>query len=194
MSVSGDFAHRKDDASVAIEGAADNAAAFRKKSTARISPCPSHLPAGKYTIVIGEAETLLGAPGERSFDVTCGDVALAKNFDIVAAAGAVRKVCYITGQAEHEDDSIKGPLTISFAANKGAAKFNTVEIKDSSGASVTSFSALELAGVYSGDATRVPQISDPPIWRDPSQPLQARENDLSAACHWPRKSGNYKAE
>ena len=47
-----------------------------------------------------------------------------------------------------------------------------------SGASVVAFSASELADAFSAAATRVPEISEPPIWRDPSQPLKARENDL----------------
>ena len=107
-------------ASVAIEGAANNAAAFREEiNGTNFTVTIAHLPAGKYTITIGEAETLASAPGERLFDVTSGDVALAKNFDIFAAAGGARKVCHITGTVEHEDDSIKGPLTISFAASKG---------------------------------------------------------------------------
>ena len=120
VSVSGDFAHRKDDASVTIEGAANNAAAFREEiNGTNFTVTIAHLPAGKYTIVIGEVETLASAPGERLFDVTSGDVALAKNFDIVATAGGARKVCYITGAVEHEDDSIKGPLTVVFYGEQG---------------------------------------------------------------------------
>ena len=177
--VNGDFAHRKDDASVAIEGATNNAAAFREEINGKhFTVSVSHLPAGQYKIVIGEVETLYAAPGERLFDVTCGDAALATNFDIVAAAGGPRKVCYITGAVEHEDDSLRGPLTVSFAAIKNAAKFNTFEVKDTSGASVVTFNASELAEPFSAAATRIPEISEPPIWRDPSQPLPARENDL----------------
>ena len=135
---------------------------FAKKSTERISPSRiAHLPAGKYTIVIGEAETLASAAGERLFDVTSGDVALAMNFDIFATAGGARKACSITGTVEHEDDSIKGPLAVLFAANKGAAKFNTFEIKNSSGASVVAFSASELADAFSAAAVRVPEINEP---------------------------------
>ncbi|MGA2280781.1 MAG: glycoside hydrolase family 3 C-terminal domain-containing protein [Verrucomicrobiota bacterium] len=178
-SLSGGFVHRKDDAQLSIQGATDNAAAFReeingKKFTVSIA----HLPAGKYTVVVGEAETLANAPGERLFDVTSGNVTLATNFDIVAAAGGVRKVYYITGVVEHDDDSIKGPLTVVFEARKKTAKFNTFEVKDASGASVITFNASELAEPFSAAAVRIPEISDPPIWRDPSQPLQARENDL----------------
>ena len=179
VSVSGDFAHRKDDAPVAIEGATNNRAAFREEINGKnFTVTVTHLPAGKYTIVIGEVETLVSEPGERFFDVTCGDVALATNFDIVATAGGARKVCYITGAVEHEDDSIKGPLAVSFAAGKGAAKFNTFEVKDASGASLIAFNASELAEPFPAAATRIPEISEPPIWPDPSQPLPARENDL----------------
>ena len=96
MSIKGDFQHRKDRPSVTIEGAADNAAAFREEITGKaFTVSIAHLPSGKYTIAIGETETLVSAPGERLFDVTSGDVALATNFDIVATAGGARKVCYI---------------------------------------------------------------------------------------------------
>jgi beta-glucosidase len=179
VSVSGDFAHRKDDASVTIAGATSNAAAFREEINGNsFTVTISHLPAGKYTIVIGEVETLAGGPGERLFDVTSGDVALATNVDIVATAGGARKVCYLTGMVEHEDDSIKGALAVTFAAGKSTAKFNTFEIKNSSGASVIAFSASELADAFSGAATQIPEISEPPIWGDPAQPLPAREKDL----------------
>src|SRR5690242_8968797 len=57
VSISGDFAHRKDRASVVIEGAGNNAAAFREEVTGtNFTVTISHLPAGKYTLVIGEAE------------------------------------------------------------------------------------------------------------------------------------------
>ena len=179
VSVSGDFAHRKDNASVVIEGATNNAAAFREEiKGTNFTVSISHLPGGKYTIVIGEVETAQATPGERLFDVTCGDVALATNFDIVAAAGGARKICYITGDVAHEDDSLRGPLKVSFSASKGDAKFNTFELKDASGASIVAFNASELAEPFSAAATRVPEISEPSIWKDPSQPLPARENDL----------------
>ena len=107
--VNGEFAHRKDNVSVTIEGAADNAAAFREEINGRnFTVTIAHLPAGKYTVVIGEVETLANALGDRLFDVTSGDVSLAKNFDILAAAGAARKVTTISGTVEHEDDEIKG--------------------------------------------------------------------------------------
>jgi beta-glucosidase len=179
VSVSGDFAHRKERASVTVEGAGDNAAAFREEINGKnFTVTISHLPAAKYTVAIGEVETSAGAAGERVFDVTSGDTALARNFDIVATAGGARKICYINGTVEHDDDSIGGPLKISFSARKGMAKFNTFEVKNASGASAVAFSASELADSFSAAATRIPEINEAPIWRDPSQSLQARANDL----------------
>jgi beta-glucosidase len=179
VSVSGNFVHRSDDASVPIEGATNNAAAFREEiNGTNFAVNIAHLPAGKYTVVIGEVEAVYQTANERLFDVVAGDTELAKGFDIFAAAGNGRKVCYITAVVNHEDDSIRGPLAISFVAVKSLAKFNTVEVKDASGASVAAFNASELAEPFSAAATRVPEINEPPIWRDPSRPLAARENDL----------------
>ncbi|MGO9476373.1 MAG: glycoside hydrolase family 3 C-terminal domain-containing protein [Limisphaerales bacterium] len=179
VSISGDFVHRKDNASVTIEGAADNAAAFREEINGKnFTVSIAHLPAGKYTVVIGEAETLASAPGERLFDVTSGNATLATNFDIITTAGGARKVCYITVVVEHDDDSIKGPLTVAFDARENTAKFNTFEVKDASGASVIAFNASELAEPFTDAAMRIPEINEPPIWKDPSQPLPAREYDL----------------
>ena len=179
VSVSGEFAHSQYDASLTIEGAGNDAAAFHEEIYGdNFTVTIAHLPAGKYTLSIGEAETWASAPGARIFSVTSGNTTLAKDFDIIAAAGGARKVCYITGTVEHEDDSLKGPLKIDFSASKDNAKVNTFEVKNASGVPVVSFSASEMADPYSAAATHIPEISEPPIWRDPSQPLPARANDL----------------
>jgi beta-glucosidase len=179
VSLSGDFTHRRDDASVAIQGDTKSAAAFREEITGtNFTVSISHLPAGRYTIVIGEVDTLLSKPGERLFDVTSGDVMLATDFDIVATAGGARKVCYITGEVDHDDDSLRGPLKVSFIAVKNTAKFNTFEVKNVSGVSVVAFNAADIAEPFSGDATRIPEIAEPAIWRDPELPLKQRAHDL----------------
>ncbi|HEX5399855.1 MAG TPA: glycoside hydrolase family 3 C-terminal domain-containing protein [Verrucomicrobiae bacterium] len=179
VNVTGVFSHHKSDASTAIEGAGDNAAAFLEDINGdHFTVSIGHLPAGKYNISIGEVETLVHSAGERVFNVTVGDTTLATNFDIFATAGAQDKVCYIEGTVEHEDDSIKGPLTISFTSRMGNAKFNTIKIMDSSGASVFSVKASELADAFTAAATRIPDVSGPVVWRDPSKPLNERINDL----------------
>ena len=84
---------------------------------------------------------------------------LAKNFDIFATAGGARKVCSITGLVDHEDDSIHGPLTVSFAAGTNVAKFNTFEVRDSSGATIIAFNASDMAEPFSAAAVKIPEIS-----------------------------------
>ena len=110
--------------------------------------------------------------------MTAGDAVLAKDFDIFATAGGARKVCYITGVVEHEDDSLKGPLTVSFSTSKDNAKFNTFEVKNAAGASVVGFSASEMADAFSAAALHVPEISEPPIWREPSSHCRRAQDDL----------------
>jgi beta-glucosidase len=180
VSVSGSFSHRKDNPSVAIEGAGDNAAAYREDvNGASFAVSIASLPAGKYTITIGTAETTAGATGERVFDVTSGDVSLAKDFDIFAKAGGARKVATISGAVQHEEDALRGPLKISFASSKGTAKFNTIEVKAADGTPVVSFSASELADAFSAAAVRVPDIKDAPIWRDSTKKFEERIADLT---------------
>jgi beta-glucosidase len=179
VSVSGNFSHHKDRPTVAIDGAGDNAAVFREDiSGTNFTVTISHLPPGKYTVTINAAETVADAGGERTFDVVSGEQVLAKDFDIFATAGSSRKVASITGILQHEDDALRGPVKLSFVASKGAAKFNTVDIKNASGASVVSFNASELADAFSAGAVRVPDIKEPTIWRDAAKPLKARAEDL----------------
>ena len=69
------------------------------------------LPAGKYTITIGETETVATAAGQRIVSVLSGDSALAQDYDIFKAAGGARQVTTITGTVEHKDDAARsGPL------------------------------------------------------------------------------------
>lgn len=179
VNVSGSFAHRRERPTIAIDAPPDSAAMFREDiNGTNFAVTIAQLPAGNYTVVIRAAETVADGPGERVFDVTSGDTTLAKDFDVVAAAGGVRKVATITGSVEHEDDAIRGPLRICFISSKGTAKFNTIEVKSGNGVSVVSFSASELADAFSAAAMRVPDIKEPIIWRDPSHTIKERADDL----------------
>src|SRR4029078_5581407 len=116
--LSGTFAHRKDNPSLAIEGAGTNAAAYREDvNGTNFTVAITALPAGKYTLTIGAAETSARAACERVFDIASGDTVLAKDFDILAKAGAARKVATISGTVDHADDSVRGPLKISFTSS-----------------------------------------------------------------------------
>jgi len=179
VSVSGDFTHRKEAPSLAVEGSGGQADAFREDvNGTKFTITVSNLPAGKYTIDIRAAETSASKAGERVFDVTAGDTVLAKDFDLIVATGGPRKVATIIGLVEKPDDALRGPMRILFSASKGTAKFNVLEIKNAAGESVAFVRAAELADAFSAAAMRVPEVMEPAIWRDSTKPLKTRENDL----------------
>ena len=182
VTLSGTFTHRKDNARVTIDGAGTDAAAFHEEINGQdFTVSIATLPAGRYTIAIGETETVATAAGQRTFSVTSGDTSLAKDFDIFAAAGGSRKVTTISATVDHGDDSIHGPLKIAFVASAGSqspAKFNTIEIKKENGESVVSFSASELADAFTAAAQRAPDVTEAPIRRDSTRPLNNRIDDL----------------
>jgi beta-glucosidase len=179
VTVSGNFTHRRDNNRVAIDGAGDNVAAFRDDVNGQeFTITIPTLPAGKYTITIGAAETVATAAGERVFSVTSGDTPIAKDFDIITAAGGARKVATVSGTVEHTDDALRGPLKISFSASKGTAKFNTIEVKNAQGQLVVAFSAAQLADAFSAATARVPEVKEAAIWRDATKSMEARIDDL----------------
>ena len=196
VSVSGTFAHHRDNARVTIDGAGTNAAAYREDvDGSDFIVVIATLPAGKYTITIGFADTEATAAGQRVFSITSGDTSLAKDLDIFAAAGGAGKVTTITGTVDHQDDAVGGPLKISFkakAGSQGPAKFNTIDIKGADGKSVLAFSASELADAFSAAAMRVPEVKDAPIWRDASQPMNARIEDLIRRMSLAEKVGQLR--
>ncbi|HOF10101.1 MAG TPA: glycoside hydrolase family 3 C-terminal domain-containing protein [Opitutaceae bacterium] len=179
VSVSGDFAHHKSETTPAFSESGFKPEAYREEvhGTA-FTVTIANLPAGRYTVEIGAAETFFKAPGETVFDVHAGDVVLAKDFDLIATAGAPHVVTTIRGTVEKPDDALRGPMRLTFTASKGHAKFNTITVRDASGAAVVAFAANELADAYSAQASQIPEIKEPAIWRDPSKPLRARADDL----------------
>ncbi|HEX7652846.1 MAG TPA: glycoside hydrolase family 3 N-terminal domain-containing protein, partial [Verrucomicrobiae bacterium] len=178
VSVSGDFTHRKyEAAAAALEGGLDATPYREEIRGTNFTLTLAHLPAGKYSVIIGEA-AFTGQPGEQRFDVTVDDQALVTDYDPVAAAGGLHRISRITGEWPHEDDALKGPVKIHFLARQGLAKFHTCEVRDAHGNAVLSFSAAELADAFSAAAQRLPVITEPAVWRDPTQPLPSRLADL----------------
>lgn len=176
VEVSGNITHFKNGRH--IEGAADEAAFHEEIWGRNFTVTVSHLPAGKYTVVIGEAEAYFNEPGQRVFDITAGDQPFASNVDIVALAGGPGKAVYLTNVVDHLDDSLRGPLQLKFTGRENNAKFNTLEVRDASGAVLVSTRAADLADTLMAAANHAPVVSEPPIWRDPAQPIDARVADL----------------
>ncbi len=141
----------------------------------------SGLPPGKYSISIGMVELSSDNTntGARSFDITVGDQVLAKDLDIIAAAGEPNKVYFATGTFEHQDDNLRGPVEIAFRASKGMAKMNTLEVKDPS--TGTSLMLVRAGDLYTQDdvaSHQTPTVAGPVLWTDPTQPRNVRIKDL----------------
>lgn len=179
VSVSGEFSHQKAPPELEVEGAEGRPADFRENIHGpQFTVTVGNLPAGTYTIVIKAIETEAVPAGTNVFSVTSGDVVLANDYDVLAAAGSARQVATLTGTVEKPDDALRGPLRLAFVASAGHAKFNTIDIRNAEGASVAFVRASELADAFSAAAMQVPEITEPAIWRDPDRPLRARADDL----------------
>ena len=149
VSFSGDFVHRRALDRLTFNGAPPGTeesyreGIFGGSFTASISG----LPDGKYTLIVClvEAATDSTNLGERVFDISVGDQALAKDLDLISAAGGPNKVYFVTGTVDHRDDTIGGPIVVSFRGKNGAAKLNTLEVKNpATGASMVFVRAADL--------------------------------------------------
>ncbi|HUC86464.1 MAG TPA: glycoside hydrolase family 3 C-terminal domain-containing protein [Candidatus Acidoferrales bacterium] len=179
VEVSGQFHHFTVNNDFAIQGAFGDAQAFREEIVGNnFSVTVPHLPAGKYTVIIGEAEIYFTEPHKRVFDIIAGDRLLVTNLDIFTASGGAGRVVYLTNELEHVADSLRGPLTLTFQGRIENAKFDTLEVLDSSGATVVAAKAADLADALTAAASQVPTIPGPEIWKDPHQPLESRVRDL----------------
>jgi beta-glucosidase len=175
--VSGQFSHSRGREGLTIAGAPHRAEeAFREEIFGtNFILSVSNLPAGQYTVQIGLAEIVFTNAGQRAFDITCGNQTLASNLDIFTAAGGAGKVLLLTNQIDFPGH---GPLTLAFIGRKGAAKLNTFELKDASGQSLISLRAADLIDAADIGAWQPPAISGPDIWKDASQPVAARVQNL----------------
>jgi beta-glucosidase len=178
--VTGQFQHGRGHESLTIEGAPRRAdESFREEIYGtNFSVSVPNLPAGKYTAVIGLAEVDFLSAGQRAFDITCGGEQLATNLDIFVAAGGAGKVLLLTEKIDFPGDALLGPLTFNFTGRTNAAKLNTFELRDANGVSIISMRAADLVDAESADALKIPAVAGPEIWKDASQPVSARVNDL----------------
>ena len=191
VTFSGDFTHQPPNrtpgpgrrAAVAIDGVPAGSEQFYRESIVgpNFTATISGLPEGKYSISIGMAElsTENVEAGQRVFDITTGDQVLAKDLDILTAAGGSNKVYFVTGTIEHQEDTIHGPITVNFRAKTGSCKMNTLEVKDP--ATGTSFILVHASDLFAADdmeAHKIPEVAGPVLWMDPSQPRAARVKDL----------------
>ncbi|MGD0350552.1 MAG: glycoside hydrolase family 3 C-terminal domain-containing protein [Verrucomicrobiota bacterium] len=178
--VSGEFSHRRAWGVTTIEGATwRGEEAFREEIYGtNFTLTISGLPAGKYEAVIGLVEVDYTNAGQRVFDITCGRQMLASNLDIFAAAGGAGKVLLLTNPVDHADDAVRGPLTFAFTGRTGPAKLNSFELRDDAGQFLIYLRTADLINVEDTTALKQPVVKGPELWKDASQPLDARVKDL----------------
>ena len=178
--VTGQFKHGHDLEKLTIENAPKRMEeAFREEIHGpNFSVSVPHLPAGKYTVRIGLAEVDYLAAGQRLFDIMSGDQVIETNLDIFATAGGAGRVYILTATIDHPGDALRGPLTLVFTGVTNDAKLNTFEVRDGSKTSLISFSAADLINSEDSSAIVPPTVTTPEIWKDPSQPREARVRDL----------------
>jgi len=178
--VTGQFKHWRCQESLAIENAPRRSEeAFREEifGTNFFVTVP-HLPAGKYTVLLGFVEGYFSNGGQRVFDITCGDQVLASNLDLFATAGGAGKVLVLTREIDFPGDALCGPLTIRFAGRTDAAKLNTFELCDAGDHSLISLRASDLMNREDAVARKIPAVTGPEIWKDPDSPRNDRVSDL----------------
>ena len=178
--VTGQFQHGHDLEKLTIENAPKRMEeAFREEIHGpNFSVSVPNLPAGKYTVRIGLAEVDYLAAGQRLFDIMSGDQVIETNLDIFATAGGAGRVYILTATIDHPGDALRGPLTLVFTGVTNDAKLNTFEVRDGSKTSLISFSAADLINSEDSSAIVPPTVTTPEIWKDPSQPREARVRDL----------------
>ena len=176
--VTGQFEHRPFD-TIVIAGAAGNEVASKGEIKGRDFSCSvPDLKPGKYTVEIGLAELEFDRPGQRSFDILCGDKVLATNLDLFVAAGGMDKVLRICGDIEHAGDAAHGPLAVRFVARRGLAKLCTFEVRDANGATVVYMKVADLITGVDPASLAPPVVEGPVLWEDPTQPFEVRVKDL----------------
>ncbi|HEY1662404.1 MAG TPA: glycoside hydrolase family 3 C-terminal domain-containing protein [Verrucomicrobiae bacterium] len=178
--VTGQFEHRRAWGVTTIQGETWRGGdAFREEIFGtNFTVSVSGLPAGRYTAIIGLAEVDFTNAGQRVFDITCGDQVLASNLDIIAAAGGAGKVYFVSNFVDHAEESNVGPLTLNFIGRVNDAKLNSFDLRDSDKQTIVSIRAADLLNVGDTKALTPPVVAGPVIWKDPSQTLDARVNDL----------------
>jgi beta-glucosidase len=179
MSVNGQFSHSAVDDRYRIKGASGREAAYREEIIGtRFELSIRDLEPGRYTVELGFVEVSAKAGGERVFDVTCGREIIATNLDLFASAGGAGQVLILTNAVEYSGDATNTPLTFTFSAGQGNAKFNTVELKDAGGRTIVTATANDFIGEVDVAAVKVPEISGPVLWKDPSWSTDERVKDL----------------
>ena len=140
------------------------------------------LPEGEYTVEVEAAERFHDTAGARVMTVTSGETVLGANIDLFKETGGKDKSLTLRAKVVHAADSMRGPLTVSFAAVKDNAKFDRVRVLDAGGREVAraDAGALKLRRDRVDPAlSAVPVVTGPEIWKDTTKSPVERATDMA---------------
>ena len=137
------------------------------------------LPAGRYTVEIDATETVFLRERERFMDVSLGpQVVLVRDLDVFKRSGGFGQAYLIQGEVNYVPAQRDVALTLQFTGRKNEAMFNAIRVKDAAGRIVAAITAAELRAMEPDDAGRIPEVSAPAVYPDPTRPPAERIDDL----------------
>lgn len=186
--VAGDISHYSTPTDVSVKGAKNDGSYRGEVYGSSLTAKVEGLPAGDYTVEIDLAEVFFHDAGKRVMRITSGSTVLADHLDVFAKVGFAHAY-QVQAKLHHEADAVGGPLLLNFAAIKDRAKFNAIHIYDALGGGVACVKAVDLVDIGDPAALKIPEVTAPVIYTDPSQPLDARIDDLISRMSLAEKSG-----
>ena len=188
FTVTGDIQHYATPKDVTVAGGPADDTFAGEVFAPTFSAVVEGLPEGDYTVEIDVAEVYKKGAGQRIMHITSGDTVIADKLDVFADVGFA-KADQVRAKVHHAADSIGGPLTITFTGVKDNAKFNAILIYDAQNNVVACVKAVDLVDVADAKAAAIPHITTPEIYTDPSQPMDARIDDLISRMSLAEKAG-----
>ncbi|MDP0501366.1 MAG: glycoside hydrolase family 3 C-terminal domain-containing protein [Verrucomicrobiota bacterium JB022] len=136
----------------------------------------SNLEPGPYLVEVDLAETEFREPGQRQIQVEIARQKVAEHLDPFAEAG-FGQIVTVQGEVDHLGDAQRGPLEVRFTGRKGEAVFAEIRVFNDQGELAARLTAEDLSAMVA-TADTPPEIKGPVLFRDPSQPRDARVDDL----------------
>jgi beta-glucosidase len=176
--VTGDLDYHRLPAGLTVEGA-DHPEVYAVQASGRfMEAVVPGLPTGRYTVEIDAAETVCRGRGERLMDIEFGRTVIAQDVDLIKRSGGFAQACTIEATVDYPPDFPDHAFSLRFIGRKNDAVFNAIRVKDADGKLVASITAADLLAQEPAGAERIPVVTTPPIYRDPTQPRAKRIDDL----------------
>jgi beta-glucosidase len=176
--VTGELRYECLPAGTVIAGSASDAAFSTTAFGSGFNATVVGLTPGEYSVEVDLAETVADGAGRRLFDILRGKTPLAKGLDVFKAAGGFARAYQFKATLKVVDDPFGWPVGIRFVGRKGDAMFNAIRIRSAAGVVIAEITAANLQASEPAGAEQIPDVKEAPFYKDPSQPMDRRIDDL----------------